>query len=261
MIYETAAPPYMNSKPLVWGLGRELSVHSDYIVPSRIAAMLRRRELCAGLVSAAALFSNPDLQVVPGISISCKGPAESVKLFHKRPLEKCLETVALDESSLSSVLLAKIVLKERYGLNPRFVSMPPVIPDMLDACDAAVTIGDTTMCAVGGSYEEIDLGEEWHGLTGLPFVFAIWAVNPDMASAELVEILSRSKLQGMACLQEIAKAESSRLGLPEDICCHYLSEVMDYRLGARHIEALSLFRKKAREYGVDSGTHEIRLYG
>ena len=256
---KTAAPPYMNARPLVWGLGREPKIEGGYIVPSQIAGMLERREIAAGLVSVAALFSNPELQIVPGMSISCDGPAESVKLFNYFPFET-MRTLALDTSSLSSVLLAKVILEEKYGLKPEYVPMHPSVPDMLASCDAAVVIGDTTMCTVRGKYGERDLGQEWKDLTDLPFVFAVWAVNPEMASPELVEILARSKALGISSLRDVANAESGRLGLPEEVCYHYLAEVMDYDLTDRHLEALNLFREKARQYGYATSDHKIELY-
>lgn len=258
-MYRIAAPPYMNARPLVWALDREPEISSQYIVPSRIAQMLRARELAAGMVSVAALFTNPDLRIVPGIAIACEGPAESVKLFHRKPIEE-IRTVALDTSSLSSVLLAKIILKERYGLVPDFINMPPIVPDMLASSDAAVTIGDTTMCTIRGDYAELDLGSEWLALTGLPFVFAVWAANPDLASSELVEILTRAKECGITSLEDIADAESRRLGLPLRVCRHYLMHTMQYDLTDRHMDGMLLFHRKAIEYGAVPPDIELHLY-
>ena len=238
------AVPYLNGKPLIYGLDREPEVDLICDVPSRLAHMLETGEIEAGLVSVAACFTNPKLQIVPGISISCDGPAESVKLFYKGQINK----VALDTSSLTSVLLAKIILCERYDLTPEFVPMPPSLPDMLKECDAAVVIGDTTMCASPkADWIEMDLGEEWKLLTGLPFVFAVWAVTSEAASSELEEMLVRSKSIGLQSLSEISESESERLGIPIETCLHYLSETMNYDLTDRHIQAIKLFREKAGE--------------
>ena len=242
------AVPYLNGKPLIYGLDNEPEVEIIYEVPSRLANMLEKNELAAGLVSSAACFMNPCLQIVPGISISCDGPAESVKIFHKGKIED-IHKVALDTSSLTGVLLAKIVLRERYNLSPEYVQMPPSLPEMLKKYDAAVVIGDTTMCTPRHKdWYELDLGEEWHLLTGLPFVFAIWAVNPDMANPDLVEILLRAKERGLDSLDEISKSEAERLGLPIKTCHRYLSEIMNYDLTERHIQGLKLFYEKASEY-------------
>lgn len=251
--------PYLNAKPLIWGLHRDPGVDMTFEVPSRLAVMLRGGELAAGMVSSVACFLNPSLQIAPGMSIASNGPVKSVKLFHNGPVAS-IQSVALDTSSLASVLLSKIILSEAYGLTPEFVDMPPAVPDMLDACDAAVVIGDTTMRVHEGTYPELDLGEEWHKLTGLPFVYAVWAVNPDLASPALVDILQRSKAYGIERFAEISESEAVRLDLPYEVCFRYLSEIMDYDLTERHLQGLNLFREKARRLGFVSGDHELRLY-
>jgi chorismate dehydratase len=251
--------PYLNAKPLIWGLHREPGVDLTFEVPSRLAVMLRNGELTAGMVSSVACFLNPQLWIAPGMSVASNGPVQSVKLFHNRGLES-IRKVALDTSSLTSVLLSKVILSEAYGLTPEFVDMPPCVGDMLDSCDAAVMIGDPAMKVPSGRYPELDLGDEWHKLTGLPFVYAVWAVNPDLASAELVDILQRSKAYGIERFPEISESEAERLDLPYEVCFRYLSEIMNYDLTDCHMEGLNLFREKARQLGFVSGDHELRLY-
>lgn len=248
--------PYLNAKPLVWGLDPRQVI---YEVPSKLASMLEEGEIAAGMVSSVACFLNPDLKIAHGMSISCIGPAESVKLFHKSDIQS-IRTVALDTSSLTSVLLAKVILKERYGLSPKFVNLPPILDLMLGICDGAVTIGDTTMQCPQGKWRELDLGSEWHELSALPFVFAVWAVNPGLAEHGLVDVLQASKAHGLRSLDEISELEAKRLNLPFEVCHHYLSEIMNYDLTDRHIEALNLFRSKAGEHGFISGSHDLELY-
>ncbi len=238
------AVPYLNGKPLVHGLDREPRVELVTDVPSRLAQMLRDKEIAAGLLSVFACFRNPRLHMVPGICIGCDGPADSVRIFLGKPIEQ-VRTVALDTSSLSSVNLARIILRERYEIMPEFIDMRPDLEEMLDRCDAAVTIGDITMTAPQDRWPMLDLGEEWKLLTGLPFVFAVWAVNPDMASPELTDILMRAKQFGMESLDKISASESRRLDLSYETCYRYLSEVMDYDMSERHYQALELFREKS----------------
>jgi len=250
--------PYLNGKPLVWGLEREPGIELVTDVPSRLAVMLETGEMAAGLVSTIACFENAGLRIVPGVSISSDGPAESVKIFYRTPLES-VRTVALDTSSLTSTILARIVLKERHELLPEFVRMGPNLDSMLEACDAAVVIGDTTMTAARDRWASLDLGEEWSLLTGLPFVFAVWAVNPNLATPELVDALVRSKQLGLDSLKEISELEAQRLGLPVHVCHRYLSEIMNYDLTERHLRALKLFGEKVRLSGLAAGEGCIRL--
>ncbi len=252
--------PYMNAKPLVWGLTSESDMELVYEVPSKLAVMLKDGELAAGMVSSAACFANPDLRIAPGMSVSSNGPVQSVKLLYNGSVEK-IRSVALDTSSLTSVLLARVILDEAYGLAPRFVDMPPNAEEMMDVCDAAVLIGDPAMRVPDGVWSELDLGEEWSMLTGLPFVYAVWAVNPDLATPELISALQRSKVYGMARIEEISESESERLDLPYEVCHYYISEIMDYSLTDEHMRGLALFQDKAVSRGFVSERHPLRLYG
>lgn len=251
---------YLNGKPLVWGLDGEPGVEAVYTVPSQLARMLQGGEIAAGLVSSAALFGNPGLQILPGICISSKGPVQSVLLFYRDTPDR-IKSVGLDTSSLTSVLLAKIILQERYNLTPEFIPMHPSQAEELQDSDASVIIGDPAMCAAArGGWPSLDLGEEWYALTGLPFVFAVWAVNPQLAAADLMPMLHRSKESGLNSLREISQSESDRLGLPEEVCFTYLSQVIDYDLTEDHIEGLTLFRQKAIDHLFIPDAAELRMY-
>lgn len=253
------AVPYTNGAPLVYGLEKEPGVRLIRAVPSKLARMLQAKEIDVGLVSSAACFLNPSLEIVPGISISSIGPARSVKIFYKHRLEEA-KKVALDTSSLTSVLLARVILRERFEIFPEFVNMPPDVDNMLEVCDAAVVIGDTTMRVPEGRWQYLDLGQAWHELTGLPFTYAVWAANPD-APKEIVGTLMRAKEQGLSNLAQISRLEAERLGLSYEECYEYLSSLMNYDLSPDHILGIELFRQKAVSYGLVAQPGRIRLFG
>lgn len=241
--------PYLNGKPLIHGLDQVADINLIQEVPSRLAIMLRNKEIAVGLVSLAACFQNPELQIIPGFVISCNGPAESVKLFYNNEIED-IKKVALDSSSITSVTLVKVILNEAYGINPEYSTMPPVLPAMLHACDGAVLIGDPAMHVPAGRYKELDLGMAWYELTGLPFVFAVWAANPEMINSSLVDALKSAKNAGLAAIDQISQSESERLDLPYDLCFRYLDEIMGYDMTDPHKEAMKLFREKVIKYSI-----------
>ncbi len=138
--------------------------------------------------------------------------------------------------------------------------MAPSLSAMLDACDAAVVIGDTTMRAPADRWPNLDLGEEWHQMTGLPLVFAAWAVKPELAKPNLVDMLTRAKAHGLQSLREISEVEAARLHLPTDACFHYLNEIMDYDLTDRHIEGLRVLGDKAHRHGLVPEPADLKLY-
>ena len=243
--------PYLNVKPLIYPFehgelpqGWELV----YAPPSALARMLASGEIAAAPVSSFAVFEQPDLETCPGICIAADGPVKSVLMLSKIE-PRNIYTVALDTGSLSGASMLKIILAEAYGLTPQFVPMPAEpVSRMLDACDAALVIGNPAMVYPKDGLLVVDVGEEWKKLTGLPAVFAVWAgreMTPD-----LVHQLQLSKRKGMSKLVAIAREESAELGLPFEQCYEYLSETMVYDLGEREALGLKVFRDKCVEHGL-----------
>src|SRR5947207_2847003 len=165
--------PYLNVAPIIEGLRGDPSVELVRDVPSRLLDRLRRGEIDAGIVPSIDYASAPELLAVPGIAIAARGPVRSVRLLHGVPLDD-VRTVALDESSHTSVALLRVLLRERLGRDPEYLTRPPELDAMLEEADAALLIGDAALFA-GEDQPSLDLGAEWLARTGLPFVFAFWA--------------------------------------------------------------------------------------
>lgn len=143
-----------------------------YDVPSRLPALLDSGEVDAILVSSIEYLRRDDLVIAAEVGIMSNGPVASVRMLSKVPLEE-IKTLALDESSMTSNMLAQIILAER-GVRPALVTMEPDQAAMLAACDACVLIGDKGLEADGTGLVDVDLGAAWTELTGEPFVWALW---------------------------------------------------------------------------------------
>lgn len=241
------AVPYLNAKPLQFGL-RERLPEGNLVEapPSRLAAMLHAGELAAALVSSFACFGRP-LRIVPGICIASDGPVQSVKLFLLRPVGEA-RRIGLHTASLSSAAMAKIVLREQFGVTPSYVSWLPTDRDKADV-DGYLLIGDAAMTHRAAS-PVLDLGEEWRRLTGVPFVYAVWGAPPRKDMAALVELLEEAKQEGIGNIERIARSEAVRLGLDEAVCLRYLRDVIRYDLGERERAGLEVFARKCHEHGL-----------
>jgi chorismate dehydratase len=244
--------PYLNVRPLVHilergGLPEEWGF--VYAPPSQLARMLEAGEIAAAPVSSFACLANPDLQICPEICIAADGPVRSVLILSRVAPEQ-ITRVALDTSSLSGASMARIILDESYGVRPEFASVAPEILQrgVPEDVDAALLIGDPAMLCPKQSLHVLDMGGEWMRLTGLPAVFAVWAGRG--MTAELVSVLQEAKRQGMQMLDQIAREESLRLGLPFETCYEYLSEVISYDMGERERQSLKVFRQKAQAHGL-----------
>jgi chorismate dehydratase len=251
MTFRIGCVPYLNAKPLIdWFHSPDCDANVEviYTVPSELARQLRQNRLDVALVSTFELFRNSSLRIVPDISIAADGPVRSVRLFSCVPFPR-IESVALDTSSLTSIALVRILLKERYGLTPRFILHPPDLNRMLSECDAALLIGDLKLFDTPATYI-LDLGAAWKEQTGLPFVYAAWLAREDAPGSALADILTRAKHWGVACLDALAQKWAARMSLPLDRVQDYFWRVMRYSLDARQWQGLRAFQQKCFEQGL-----------
>lgn len=186
--------PYLNAAPLTRDLGEQLV----FATPAKLAAMLRRDELDAALVSLTEVLLNDRYDILDGIAIASLGEVFSVFLAHKKPLAEVTE-VFCDTASLTSVNLLKVLLAER-GLKPEFKPLENYAAAA--AKDFVLLIGDRAIefQRAPHTHAIFDLGTAWLELTGLPFVFAVWALRRGVENKELRYELKAAKNFGLETL-------------------------------------------------------------
>jgi predicted solute-binding protein len=187
------------------------------------------------------------LDFVPGLGIACNGPVRSILLVSQVPAPQ-LRTVAVDSSSRTSVALAEVVLRERFGVTPQLIWHSPQLARMLASADAALLIGDTALRFHPDEqpYHVYDLGQEWKWMTGLPMVFAVWAARPGVIGPEAAGVLHASYRFGRERIEEITTKESVRRGFPEDLVRQYLTHYIHYELTAEFQQGMQRFLDSAQ---------------
>ena len=255
------AVSYLNTKPLVHGLD-VFAPHAQvvYDLPSRLADQLHDGQLDVALIPSVELLRNPDYTIVSDACIACRGPVLSVKLYFRLPPER-IKTVALDEGSRTSVALVEILLAERYGLRPTRVPLP-IGNTLTDAnADAVLLIGDRAMQLPDADFHQVwDLGDEWCRWAERPFVFAMWTARSDRALPGIATALSLARDSGLRALDEIARRESSAVGLSVDRCRTYLHNNLHFQLGSREIAGLELYARHAARLGLVPAARKIEFH-
>jgi chorismate dehydratase len=246
---------YLNTKPLIERLtdfapNIELSLD----LPSRLADQLAAGELDVGLIPVVEFFRGAGYSFVPNVAIGSRGPVLSVTLFSKVPWEQ-IRTVALDEGSRTSAALTQILLRKRYGVRSLVQPLPNDASADNLTTDAVLLIGDRAMRACLPGYRfAYDLGEEWTAWTGLPMVFAVWAVRGGVELGEAEAAFHKAKEYGLANAGAIAQREAAALGLDPGFCRRYLSNILRYDLGAAELAGMRKFRELAEELELPCGT-------
>ena len=254
------AVEYLNTKPLVCDIDR-LAPDADLVLdlPSRLADRLAAGELDVALIPVIEYFRAGTYSIVPGISIATRGPVLSVTLFSRVPWGQ-IRRVALDVGSRTSAALTQILLRKRHGVTPELVPLPLERSAEESDADAVLLIGDRAMqaCLPGFSYA-FDLGQEWYDWTGLPFVYAVWAVREGAELGNVAWALGEAKRRGMARAGKIAFEEAPKLGLDAGFCRRYLSTILHFDLGPRELAGLRHYYALACELGLAPRGVEMRF--
>ncbi len=239
--FRIGSVPYLNAAPLTRGLEGDLT----FATPAKLAEMLRRDELDAALVSLTEVLLHDRYDVLDGIAIASLGEVYSVFLAHKKPIEEIKE-VFCDTASLTSVNLLKVLLAER-GLKPEFKPLEDysTAPEK----DFVLLIGDPAIDfqRAPHTHEIFDLGTAWMELTGLPFVFAVWALRRGIENAELRGELRSSKRLGMESLDEIIL---DREEYDEDFRRDYFEWHIQYHLGEDEKRAIEKFCQLLQKHNL-----------
>ena len=253
---------FLNSVPLGWGF-----LHGPYQdafelvfdVPSQCARRLSRGEVDIGLIPAIEYQNIPDLRVIPDIAIASKREVKSVLFVSKVPLRQ-IKSIALDTSSRTSVVLLKILLQHYYGRDLiRYCDERPDPQSMLREHDAALIIGNPALTVSDHSLHVYDLAREWNRFTGLPFVFAFWAVRPGVDLGEQAKFFTLSRDQGLKQVESIAKMYSRKLGVPVAEIKDYI-RTLNYSLDESNQRGLNTFFELAAQLGLISQPRPLLFY-
>ncbi len=236
--------PYLNALPLTAGLSGLVRA-----VPGRLAAMFREGALDVALLPIFEWVRDPSRPIVGSGAICSPGPVDSVLLFSRVPPEQA-RTVWLDESSLSSTALVKVLFAEHFKAVPDFSGCGPnTDPREVDA-DAVLLIGDPALKAPRDGLIVTDLAGAWRSLTSLPFCFAAWLARDEKIAERVTEEIEEARERGLASRHAIAERESPEMGIPAEVLYRYLTTRITYDLGEQERAAIRRFAQSCRELAL-----------
>jgi chorismate dehydratase len=242
---------FLNSKPLAWGFlkGHHADLFaSTYHPPAMVARLLGQGALDIGLIPSVEVQRIPGLKILPDLCVASTHEVKSVILVSRGPLEQ-VRRVALDQNSRTSVALLRILLQER-GIHPEYLHERPDPERMLSEADAALLIGDPALKVERDKYHVIDLAAEWHALTGLPFVFAVWAVRAGVDLPDLPFYFKSSLRYGLSSVDTLSREAAAELGLDSADVRSYLTENLHYFLRQEELAGLEEFYRRAHAHGL-----------
>ncbi|MBL6765537.1 MAG: menaquinone biosynthesis protein [Verrucomicrobiae bacterium] len=239
--FRVGSVPYLNSVPLTRGLEDEIL----FLPPAQLAEKLRANELDAALLSITEVLFHDCYDVLDGIAVASLGEVFSVYLAHKIPLDQ-IRRIHCDAASLTSVNLLKVILAE-YGIEAELLPLTDyaTAPDL----DAVLLIGNPAIAFRRETHPHtiLDLGAAWHDLTGLPFVYAIWALRRDVENERLKRQLREARDFGLDTLDHII---ASRADYDLDFRKDYLGWHIHFHMGSDEKRGIARFIELLRKHGI-----------
>lgn len=288
-MHRLGAVSFLNSKPLIAGLTNRDDVHLRLDVPSRLGPLLDDGRVDAALIPIVDLFrSDGRWRPISDACIGSDGETMTVRIFSQSPPDR-IEHLHADTDSHTSVALATVLWRELYG---RTLAIEPLQARSADLArlDSVLLIGDKVVDPLRAGFAfEVDLGGAWRQLTGLPFVFAVWAeqvcelplqlhANLDHArhrisgtshvattqdlrrlrvprrqrrsNPELAALLSQSRQLGLANLRQIARREGPLLGWTVELATRYLTRCLTFTLDDRHVAGADRFARLCAQHNL-----------
>lgn len=244
--------PYANAAPF-YALWNEAPFAVRNLVPRELGREAEAGTVDLGLMAVADYLRLEDrFEMVGPMGVAARGDVLSVLLFSRRPvaeLEGALVSVTPETST--SVRLLRLLLGTRRGMaSVRYVrGLEPA------QADALLAIGDHAMRLrrqrPAGFGEMLDLGADWLAWTGLPFVYAVWAVRRSLEpelKADLATFLEASLSAGLKALPEIAR-QPTETGWTAEEMEAYLRRFR-YRLDSEDLAGMSSFAELVRDRGL-----------
>jgi len=255
------AVSFLNATPLVDGLESEAGIRVRRAVPSRLLALLESGEADLALCPTVDFQrSRVPLEIVPCGGISSRSATLTVRLFSRVPIDR-VDRIAVDGDSHTSVALLAVLLDALWGRRPTLAPMPGPADD--DPGEALLLIGDKVVTCEPPAARfphQLDLGEAWRRLTGLPFVFAVWMAPAGADLGPLPELLEATLQHNLGQVDELVARHAVPLGWPPALALRYLGELLHHRIGDVELAAIEEFWRRCHGLGLLSGLRPLQLH-
>jgi len=183
--------------------------------------------------------------------IAVKDLAHSVVLYSNYTWRELAgKRIGITPDTATSIELLQVILQHKYGVRAKLERMHAIFQAQeAGRFDAALVIGDEALrrmhAGLAGFQYVYDLGHEWHAWTGLPFVFAVWAIRRDVTPHEREQFVAELERAAQSAEQrqpEWGRLHGKRLGLTRAEVQAYFDGFV-YRLGEREHAAIQRFRE------------------
>jgi len=200
---------HLYAQPLFSGFkGREhplfLAVEES---PAQLAIKLRQKDLDGAFLSPIDYAKDYSMyRIVPEVAAISEGESGAIMLFFNENLAR-INTLAVHPENVSEIVLASIVLSEKFDIKPKIIPIIQGIEAGLQQADAFLAVGDEAF-NLKDRTNKMDLVDEWKDITDLPYVHGVWVAREDALTKEEIKSLIEMGKNGASMLNENSAVES-----------------------------------------------------
>lgn len=231
---------YLNARPLIHGWPGD--VVRDH--PSALCAQLARGELDVALVSSFEFLRNPIYKIVDDVAIASDGPVYSVVVAHSGEISE-VKQIELDPAAETSGNLLRCLLNE-MKLPARVVATSTSSEE-----SARLLIGDQAIQfrkEHADEFRYFDLGENWKRVVGLPFVYALWLVRPEVVDPKsIADELRALRNRNLANLDDLI---ANKTEFDPAFCDRYYRQHLRFNFGERETQGLRKFSELCQKHAL-----------
>ncbi|MBC7643523.1 MAG: radical SAM protein, partial [Thermoleophilia bacterium] len=247
---------FLNVFPMHWALGVAAAMTGT---PAELNTAIVAGDIDVACMSSIEYPRNADdLILLPSMCIAADGAVGSIFVISGVELEN-VRTLHVTAASATSVVLAQLLAKPRGGA-PDIVTLAGEPGEILAADPHAgvLLIGDDALRARShgdlGTASFTDLGERWLAETGLPMVYAVWAIRREVAdkSPELPALLDRMLVESVRkfSVDPDAIATAAREFGMEPTAARTYFDRLCYGFGQHERKGLIRYLRMAQEQGL-----------
>jgi len=240
-----SAVKYANTYPFIYGLSEErfnqrIILETDH--PADCASKLINGKVDIGLIPVAVIPLLKEYHIISDYCIGANGNVKTVMLLSNSVFDE-IDSVYLDYRSRSSVSLTKILAKNSWKKNFRWINTSEGFNfASIAGNEAVVLIGDQCFEYENSFTHKIDLAMEWKKFTGLPFVFACWIANRRIDKGFL-EDFNKALRSGVENIDIVVDKFGKSGTIRGNDLKSYLNENIDYNLDEEKRRGMNLFLK------------------
>ena len=260
-VQRLGVPPYAYCLPMIGELRRQPSVSLLVDVAAQNAIKMREHELDGAFLTPIDYArESSDYNIIPDVSVSSRVATDTIVLCFKEGLHT-VRTLAVHPTSTSEIVLASILLGERFDVRPKILPVMSGFEEALRSADAVLLVGTEAVEQASHHRNKLDLVEEWNDMTDLPYVHGFWCVREGELTGNDVTAIQQACRRGVESIDDMVSAEieKRKIQFSPQVLKRYF-ESFSFTFTEEEQEAVAEFLRYAYYHGVVPDVADLHFY-